>query len=603
MATNYAPVLRRNSRSLWVSLALGVLAMTVLVSTILLAVLILLQVQTLSEGIERSQNIVNSNMRALSQAQREILRLIALLERSDATPEQMDLLRGFISQRTQEASLSYQVYTLGSEELYEVSLELHDRWVNEVEPEVQQILAAPAAASEEMRTAVIQQLQALELGYNRLVSDGEINRRLQGAALNEATRNTLEATRSVIYILGLSAVAFISLAAIAAFHFARLTGQREAVARALVEANRNLQTLGAVASSTRNIVIVADAEGNITWVNNAFVTSTGYTMEEARGRKPGELLQGQESDAETIRYMNEQLIAGKGFETEIVNYTKDGQCFWIAIEVQPIVDEEGKLTNFVAIETDITARKQTEAALRAALDQEREARELKTRFVSMTSHELRTPLTTILTLSDFLKMADSSLTPAQRAERLDKIEAAARQISALVDDVLHYDRTDTSWLQFSPQSIVFTDLVREVVKEMSADAHHSYCCDLPEQPVVVSGDRTLLRQIVLNLLTNAAKYSASGQTVEIRLSSSDSSAVLCVRDQGIGIPDTERKHIFEPFYRGANTDGVVGNGLGLAITRNAVDLHHGDIGFESEEGKGTTFTVRLPLAAPQASPA
>ncbi|MBL8146704.1 MAG: PAS domain S-box protein [Anaerolineae bacterium] len=601
--TNGAPGLPRQPRSIWVSFALGALAVTVLVSTILLAALILVQMQDLSQGVERSQNIVNSNMRALSQAQREILRLTGLLERDDATAEQISLLRGFVGQRVQEASLPYQVFTLGSERLYEISLELRDRWQAEVEPLITQIMASPAAASREQYAAAIQQLQALELGYNRLVADGEINRRLQGAALNEAANNTLETTRRVITVLGLSAVAFVCLAAVAAFNTARLTAQREAATKALVEANRNLQTLSAVASRTRNMVVVADANGNIEWVNNAFVTSTGYTLEEAKGKRPGDLLQGKESDPETIRYMNERLMAGQGFEAEIINYTKGGQTYWIAIEVQPIVNEAGTLTNFVAMETDITFRKQTETALRAALEQEREARELKSRFVSMTSHELRTPLTTILTLSDFLKMADSSLTPEQRAERLDKIELAARQISALVDDVLHYDRTDTIWLQFSPQPVDLIELVRGLISELSAEPRHRYVCHLPEQPIVVMGDRPMLRQIVLNLLTNAAKYSTPPQPIDVELSSDGGMAVLRVRDRGIGIPVIERKHVFEPFFRGANTGGISGTGLGLAITRNAIDLHQGEISFESEEGQGTIFTVRLPLAAAQDTPA
>lgn len=598
----YAPMLRRTSRSMWVSLALGILAMTVLVSTIALAVLILFQIQDLDQGVERSQNIVNSNMRALSQAQREILRLIALLQNEDATPEQMDRLRSFVGQRTQEASLSYQIYTLGSEELYEVSLALHDRWLNDVEPLIQQLMANPPAAMQDVRQSAIMQLQGLELGYNRLVSEGEINRRLQGAELNAAAHNTLEATRTVIYVLGLSAVAFVSLAAIAAFHFARLTAQREAAVRALVEANRNLQTLSAVASRTRNLVIVAGAQGKISWVNDAFVSRTGYTLDEARGKDPGDLLQGKDSDPAVSRLMSERLGAGQGFDAEIINYTRDGQAYWIAIEAQPIMDEQGALTNFVAIGTDITIRKQTEAALRAALEQEREARELKSRFVSMTSHELRTPLTTILTLSDFLKMADSSLTPAQRAERLDKIESAARHISALVDDVLRYDLSDTTWLQFSTQPVVLTELVRGIVQEVSDGTHRSYRCDLPVQPVTVAGDLPLLRQVVLNLITNAAKYSPPGQAIEVQVTSGEAFAVLRVRDHGIGIPAAEQKHIFQPFYRAMNTDGIAGTGLGLAITRTAVDLHHGEITFESEEGQGTLFTVRLPLAEPLAAP-
>ncbi|MGL4649507.1 MAG: PAS domain S-box protein, partial [Caldilineaceae bacterium] len=354
-----ARTLHQTQRSLWISLALGVLATTVLVSTLLLAVLITLQIQELGEGVAYSQTIVNSNMRALSQAQREILRLVALLERDAATPEQIDLLRGFISQRAQEASLSYQVYTLGSEDLFAASLALRDEWRDGVEPLVRQIAAGPGGVTPAIRAQAIEGLERLELGYNRLVSEGEINRRLQGAALNESAQATLDATRSVILILGLSAVAFVGLAALAAWNFARLTRQRELVAEALVAANRELQTLSAVASRTRNLVVMTDGQGLIEWVNDAFVTHTGYSLAESLGKSPGALLQGEHSDPATVQYMAERIAAGLPFEAEIVNTTRDGREFWIAIEAQPIVDETGATTHYVAIETDITTRKET----------------------------------------------------------------------------------------------------------------------------------------------------------------------------------------------------------------------------------------------------
>jgi PAS domain S-box-containing protein len=293
-----------------------------------------------------------------------------------------------------------------------------------------------------------------------LVSDGEINRRLQGAALNAAAQATLESALSVIVVLGLSAVTFVGLAALAAWNFARLTRQRAAATDALAEANRELQTLSAVASRTRNLVIITDAQGRIEWVNQAFSAITGYSAQEAIGRRPGDLLQGAGSDREIRHYMAERIAAGLDFSAEILNYAKDGRTYWIAIEAQPVTDETGRVAHFVAIETDVTARKQTEAALRTALDQERETRELKSRFITMTSHEFRTPLTTILTTADFLKLADADLTSTQRADRLDKIEWAARHISQLMDDMLHYDRADSAWLQFAPQPVDLGGLVR-----------------------------------------------------------------------------------------------------------------------------------------------
>ncbi len=588
---------RRRSFSAWaLASLLAVLLILVLGSTVMLGLLLAVQTQGLGQSVEESQQLVDANLRPLTQTQREILRLITLLERGDARPAALDQQRGFVSQRTQESTLPYQLYTLGSEELLQASRDLRDEWANNIEPLVRQLIDAPATMPDAVREQVIGELEALERGYNQLSADGDLNQRLQGAALNQAARATLESTTLLLVVLASSVAAFVGLSAIAGYSFWRLSRQREAAAQALLKANAELRKLSAVASLTKNLVVVTDAEGRIEWVNDAFVSNTGYALDEVHGQRPGDLLQGPDSDPAAAALMHQRLHSGEGFETEIINYARDGREYWIAIEARPTYDDAGNLTNFVAIETDITARKQTEAALRTALEQERELREMKSRFVIMTSHEFRTPLTAILSIASFLKMAENSLNAEKRADRLTKIEVAAQHIEALIEDVLAYDQTDTAWMQFSPEPIDLAAVARGKVDELRTGAgmRHQFVCDLPDQPLIILADRKLLGQILSNLLSNAVKYSAPGSTIEVQVRRDVERARVRVRDDGIGIPLDEQKHIFEPFYRAGNTGGVAGTGLGMSIMRNAVELHGGQIQFESSEGAGSTFTVLLP---------
>jgi PAS domain S-box-containing protein len=585
----------RTSGAKLLALTLVVLSVLVLGSTALLGVLLIQQTRQLNASVQETRQLMDANLRPLTQVQRGLLRLIALIEREEASAADLEQERGFISERTLEASLPALLHTLGSEALLQTSLALRDRWVNVVEPLASQITAAPASASSALRAETIAALEALERDYNQLISDSENNRRLHSVALNESARSTLNTAALLLAVLAASVAAFLSLSAVAGFGFYRLMRQRESAVEALLRANRDLRKLSAVASHTKNLVILTDAEGRIEWVNNAFVAHTGYTLSELRGQRPT-LLQGPNSDPATLKFMYNKFAAGESVEAELVNYARDGREYWVAIEARPTFDDQGTLTSFVVLETDVTARKQTEAALRTALEQERELREMKSRFVIMTSHEFRTPLTTILSIASFLKMAEADLSATKRADRLTRLENAAQHIEALIEDVLAYDQTDTAWLQFEAQPVDLAAMTRELVEvlRVGAGARHHFACDLPDGALMMQADRKLLAQMLSNLLSNAVKYSAAGSTVEVTLRHEVGRVLLRVRDQGIGIPASEQKRIFEPFFRAGNTGGVAGTGLGLSILRNAVELHGGQVQFESAEGEGSTFTVLLP---------
>ncbi|MFO0888779.1 MAG: PAS domain S-box protein, partial [Isosphaeraceae bacterium] len=147
--------------------------------------------------------------------------------------------------------------------------------------------------------------------------------------------------------------------------FAKEIAERRRAEDALRRSEAAAHKLALVASRTDNAVIITDAEGRIEWVNDGFTRITGYTLKEVAGRSPGSLLQGGETDPNTAELMRRTVRAGKGFQTEVVNYAKSGRKYWIAIEVQPIHDESGRLTNFIAVESDITERKRDQRRMEA----------------------------------------------------------------------------------------------------------------------------------------------------------------------------------------------------------------------------------------------
>lgn len=141
-----------------------------------------------------------------------------------------------------------------------------------------------------------------------------------------------------------------------------ITGRKQAE-QALHDSEVESRKLALVASRTQNAVVITDAEGYTEWVNEGFTRITGFTLEDMYHKKPGELLQGPDSDPHVVRYMSDQLAAGKGFKTEVINYTRDGNKYWLSIEIQPIYDDTGAITNFIAIESDITKQKETQQHL------------------------------------------------------------------------------------------------------------------------------------------------------------------------------------------------------------------------------------------------
>jgi signal transduction histidine kinase len=256
-----------------------------------------------------------------------------------------------------------------------------------------------------------------------------------------------------------------------------------------------------------------------------------------------------------------------------------------------------------SIKREMAARRQTELALQQlnaetceALVREQELNELKSRIVTVISHEYRTPLTTILSSSELLQHYGYKLSEEKKIAHLQRIQSAANHLTALVADVLNISEAESGKLEFNPSPLDLESFCRQLVQELQIIAGQ----DHPIAFVSLGNcwscimDEKLLRQIFTNLLSNAIKYSPPDSTVHLEVQCQEGRVIVQVRDEGVGIPEADRAHLFKPFERGSNVGTISGTGLGLAIVKRLVDLLGGQIAVDSVVGVGTTFTVTLP---------
>lgn len=381
--------------------------------------------------------------------------------------------------------------------------------------------------------------------------------------------------------------------------------ERKAAETALRMAEAEARKLALVAARTDNLVLILDTDGRIEWVNDAFERVSGYSIDEALGKRPRDILQGPHTDKAAAARIRHAVINGQAIRSELVNSRKNGDAYWIELEIQPVHDTNGVLTNFIAIEVDITERKKAHAELKRAKEEAEAASRVKSEFLSIVSHELRTPMTSINGALGLLGSAvTGDLSPA--AQRLVEL---ARQngdrLLALINDILDIEKIESGKMVFLMEEIELGALIGESINQNQQYGQHRNVRIVATgmaSDAKVRGDRQRLLQVLANVLSNAIKFSPDAATVTVSLAETDRGYRIAVTDQGSGIPESFRDRIFEKFSQADSSDKRAqnGTGLGLAITRSIIEEHDGAIHFDSEAGKGTTFFIDLP--APVVAP-
>jgi len=253
-----------------------------------------------------------------------------------------------------------------------------------------------------------------------------------------------------------------------------------------------------------------------------------------------------------------------------------------------------------SIDLELSQKKLTLQAvmLENMLEDERRLTTLQRNFVSMASHEFRTPLTIIDGHAQrMIKMKDR-LGPDEIAQRAGKLRGAVRQMTSLIESLLNSSHLldDNNKIVFHQDTIDLTTLLHEVCysqQDISPEAH--ILEEFGPQPVTMTGDSKLLYLVFNNILSNAIKYSPNDTPITITASKGPETVVVCVHDQGIGIPTKDLDRLFDRYYRGSNVSSISGTGVGLYLVKIIVELHGGEIAVESSEGKGARIIVTLPL--------
>jgi PAS domain S-box-containing protein len=303
-------------------------------------------------------------------------------------------------------------------------------------------------------------------------------------------------------------------------------------------------------------------------------------------------------DIDRIQETAQKIVKGKRFiptEHRIVT-TKGVTKYVYGIGGYEIKNEQGEVVKFFGIVKDITESKENEIELQAALEKERELSNLKSRFVSMASHEFRTPLATILSSVSLIDRYEGVEFAAKRKKHIQRIKSNVQNMRSILDDFLSLSKLEEQKLEIQEEPLDLEDFYEELIEGLRNQVKPGqslvYQHRGPKKEVLL--DPHLLRNISLNLLSNAIKYSKEGKAIQLHSEVGEQEVKIKVIDQGIGIPEQEKKFMFTRFFRAKNATNIQGTGLGLTIVQRYIDLMKGSISFESELGVGSTFTVRLP---------
>lgn len=417
----------------------------------------------------------------------------------------------------------------------------------------------------------------------------------------------------------------------------------------------NKELLQGIFYSAVDGIIVISSAGIILLANPAACKLFGYSTEEMTNRSINDLMPTPHKEAHD-GYIKNYETTGKrkiiGIGREVQGLRKDGTLFPFDLSVSELViggervytgivhdisaqkatqesirkindqlqlrveERTERLAEVVNrlletnnnLQKEIEERQQIEQALREseeevkkALEKERELSELKSRFVSTASHEFRTPLSTILSSASLIERYATDEQQQQRVRHIQRIKSSVNNLIGILNDFLSLSRLEEGKTENDASVFDLQEMAVEIVEEMQVFIRQGQQIDYQYhgERSEVCINKQFLKNIVINLLSNAAKYSNEGSVIDFHLYLQENSLSIEVKDRGIGIPTDEQEHLFERFFRAKNAVNIQGTGLGLNIVKKYVDLMNGSISFESFLNEGTTFRVCVPLCTPQ----
>jgi len=364
------------------------------------------------------------------------------------------------------------------------------------------------------------------------------------------------------------------------------------------EAEEQIFKLSISIEQSPSTIVITDINGNIEYVNPKFTEITGYSAEEAIGQNP-RILKSGKTPNEVYKQMWDTISTGKVWRGELLNQKKNGELFWEWVTLTTIKNEEDEITNYVAIKEDISLRKQMEAELIVAKNKAEESDRLKSAFLANMSHEIRTPLNSIIGFSELL--SDSHFEIEQKDEFIGHIIRNGNSLLSIISDIMDISKMESGMLSIRTREVQVLKIVTEIRKQFLVRFEEKGIdfrieCAKELESVQVLADPERLNQVFNNLISNALKFTSKG-SVLLNFTRVGKMLQFEVKDSGIGIPVDFHAKIFDRFSQveASNSRRYGGNGLGLAITKNLIELMGGKIWLESEPEVGTSFYFTLPL--------
>ncbi len=391
-------------------------------------------------------------------------------------------------------------------------------------------------------------------------------------------------------------------------------------------------------------ILIADANGKILLINPSAEKIFGFLSNELYGESIEILLPDQLKHQHKINresYSNKPNARPMGLGLDLKAKRKDGSLFPVEISLSPLKKDNEQL--FIAFIIDISIRKQIEESVREkqkelekvaavliatneelekkvsdrtqvlqeailelensrneltyALEKEKDLNDLKSRFISMASHEFRTPLTTILSSASLINEYNKPEQEEKKIKHVNRIKSAVNNLNDILSDFLSISKMEEGKIHPEYKLFDLFELADEVANDMRITAK-------PGQKIIYSHegvskvflDNKLLRNILINLISNAIKFTDENKSIILKTTVTKSNAIIEIEDQGIGISEEDQKHLFERFFRGSNALNIQGTGLGLHIVGNFIDLLKGHITLSSKLNIGTTIKINFPLS-------
>lgn len=292
-----------------------------------------------------------------------------------------------------------------------------------------------------------------------------------------------------------------------------------------------------------------------------------------------------------------KVLKGETNKSEVPVTDTFGNNFWFELNFSPVLDEYKNVSGIFFNSIDITQRKLAEESVVRSLEKEKELSELKSRFVSTVSHEFRTPLASIYSNSQLLQRYHSKWDEQKKNLSFNRIYESVNMMTGMLENVSLIGKEQTGRFTFRPETINLHEFATQMVEES-----HLTLNAVDRVNLIIDGDfskvlldQVLMRHILINILSNAIKYSPNAKPVEFKISKSKRLIEFYVHDFGVGIPQKDLDKVFDPFFRATNSEDFSGTGLGMTIVKQSVDTHGGTIDIKSTEGEGTEVKILIPF--------